>query len=71
MSSSRPPCPALVAKTYYGMPAYATEGKNGKVIAFFKPKSKFKVRYSTARLPARREPRRRRDVADRIRGDRS
>jgi hypothetical protein len=29
------------------MPAYATEGKNGKVIAFFKPKSKFKVRYST------------------------
>jgi uncharacterized protein YdhG (YjbR/CyaY superfamily) len=39
--------PQLVAKTYYGMPAYATEGKNGKVIAFFKPKSKFKVRYST------------------------
>jgi uncharacterized protein YdhG (YjbR/CyaY superfamily) len=39
--------PALVSKTYYGMPAYATEGKNGKVIAFFKPKSKFKVRYST------------------------
>ena len=39
--------PALVAKTYYGMPAYATEGKNGKVLAFFKPKSKFKVRYST------------------------
>jgi uncharacterized protein YdhG (YjbR/CyaY superfamily) len=39
--------PALVAKTYYGMPAYATEGKNGKVIAFFKNKGKFKVRYST------------------------
>jgi len=39
--------PGLMAKTYYGMPAYATEGKNGKVIAFFKPKSKFKVRYST------------------------
>ncbi len=39
--------PALVPKTYYGMPAYATEGKNGKVIAFYKPKSKFKVRYST------------------------
>jgi uncharacterized protein YdhG (YjbR/CyaY superfamily) len=36
-----------VPKTYYGMPAYATEGKNGKVLAFFKPKSKFKVRYST------------------------
>ena len=39
--------PALVSKTYYGMPAYATERKNGKTIAFFKPKSKFRVRYST------------------------
>jgi len=39
--------PALVPKTYYGMPAYATEGKNGKTIAFYKPKSKFRVRYST------------------------
>ena len=39
--------PALVPKTYYGMPAYATAGKNGKVICFFKPKSKFRVRYST------------------------
>ena len=39
--------PALAPKTYYGMPAYATEGKNGKVIGFFKPKSKFRVRYST------------------------
>ena len=39
--------PALVPKTYYGMPAYAKEGKDGKVIAFFKAKSKFKVRYST------------------------
>ena len=39
--------PALVPKTYYGMPAYATEGKNGKTICWYKPKSKFKVRYST------------------------
>ena len=39
--------PALVAKTYYGMPAYATEGKNGKTICFYKAKSKFRVRYST------------------------
>ncbi len=39
--------PALVPKTYYGMPAYARDGKDGKVICFFKPKSKFKVRYST------------------------
>ena len=39
--------PALVPRTYYGMPAYATEGKDGKVICFFKPKSKFKVRYAS------------------------
>ena len=31
-------------RTYYGMPAYA---KDGKVVCFFQPKSKFKVRYST------------------------
>ncbi|MBI3747421.1 MAG: hypothetical protein HY262_01015 [Chloroflexi bacterium] len=36
--------PSLVPRTYYGMPAYA---KDGKVICFFKPASKFKVRYST------------------------
>ena len=39
--------PALVPGTYYGMPAYKTEGKNGKTIGFYKPKSKFRVRYST------------------------
>jgi uncharacterized protein YdhG (YjbR/CyaY superfamily) len=39
--------PALVPKTYYGMPAYATAGKDGKTIAFYKAKSKFRVRYST------------------------
>jgi uncharacterized protein YdhG (YjbR/CyaY superfamily) len=39
--------PALAPKTYYGMPAYATDGRDGKVICFFQPKSKFKVRYST------------------------
>ena len=39
--------PALVPKTYYGMPAYAQEGKNGKTICFYKAKSKFRVRYST------------------------
>jgi uncharacterized protein YdhG (YjbR/CyaY superfamily) len=39
--------PDLVPKTYYGMPGWATEGKNGKSICFFKPKSKFRVRYST------------------------
>ena len=36
--------PNLVPRTYYGMPAYA---KDGKVICFFQPASKFKVRYST------------------------
>ena len=41
--------PDLVPKTYYGMPAYA---KDGKVICFFKPKSKFKVRYATFEFQA-------------------
>ena len=36
--------PSLVPRTYYGMPAYA---KDGKVLCFFQAKSKFKVRYST------------------------
>ncbi len=41
--------PTLAPKTYYGMPAYALDGK---VICFFKPKSKFKVRYSTFEFQA-------------------
>ena len=36
--------PDLVPRTFYGMPAYA---RDGKVICFFQVKSKFKVRYST------------------------
>jgi uncharacterized protein YdhG (YjbR/CyaY superfamily) len=36
--------PDLVPRTYYGMPAYA---KDGKVVCFFKAASKFKVRYAT------------------------
>jgi uncharacterized protein YdhG (YjbR/CyaY superfamily) len=36
--------PDLVPKTWYGMPAYAREGK---VICFFQAASKFKVRYAT------------------------
>jgi uncharacterized protein YdhG (YjbR/CyaY superfamily) len=35
--------PQLAAKTWYGMPAYALDGK---VIVFFKPAAKFKVRYA-------------------------
>lgn len=36
--------PSLVPRTYYGMPAWA---KDGKVLCFFQPASKFKVRYAT------------------------
>jgi uncharacterized protein YdhG (YjbR/CyaY superfamily) len=36
--------PGLSPKTWYGMPAYA---KDGKVVCFFTPASKFKERYST------------------------
>lgn len=39
--------PELVAKTWYGMPAYATPGKEGKVICFFQNAAKFKVRFHT------------------------
>jgi hypothetical protein len=34
----------LVPRTYYGMPAYS---KDGKVVCFFKPASKFGARYAT------------------------
>jgi uncharacterized protein YdhG (YjbR/CyaY superfamily) len=36
--------PVLSPKTWYGMPAYA---KEGKVVCFFTPASKFKERYAT------------------------
>ena len=36
--------PTLWPKTWYGMPAYA---KDGKVICFFQAASKFKVRYAS------------------------
>jgi uncharacterized protein YdhG (YjbR/CyaY superfamily) len=36
--------PGLSPKTWYGMPAYA---KEGKVVCFFTPASKFKERYAT------------------------
>jgi uncharacterized protein YdhG (YjbR/CyaY superfamily) len=36
--------PALSPKTWYGMPAYA---KDGKVVCFFQGAQKFKTRYST------------------------
>jgi uncharacterized protein YdhG (YjbR/CyaY superfamily) len=36
--------PTLVPRTWYGMPAYA---KDGKVVCFFKGAAKFKERYAT------------------------
>lgn len=36
--------PSLSPKTWYGMPAYA---KDGKIICFFQNSGKFKTRYST------------------------
>ena len=36
--------PSLSSTTWYGMPAYA---RDGKIICFFQPAKKFKTRYST------------------------
>jgi uncharacterized protein YdhG (YjbR/CyaY superfamily) len=36
--------PSLSPKTWYGMPAYA---KDGKVVCFFQAAAKFKTRYAT------------------------
>ena len=36
--------PALTPRTWYGMPAYA---KDGKVVCFFQSAQKFKTRYAT------------------------
>ncbi len=36
--------PELTPKTWYGMPAYA---KDGRVVCFFQSSQKFKTRYST------------------------
>jgi len=40
----RASAPSLSPKTWYGMPAYA---KNGKVVCFFQAAQKFKTRYAT------------------------
>lgn len=37
--------PSLLAKTWYGMPAYAN--KDGKIVCFFQAASKFNARYAT------------------------
>ena len=36
--------PALLPRLWYGMPAYA---KDGKIVCFFQPAHKFKTRYAT------------------------
>lgn len=36
--------PSLAAKTWYGMPAYA---RDGKIVCFFQSAQKFKTRYAT------------------------
>nr|WP_042183555.1 DUF1801 domain-containing protein [Kibdelosporangium sp. MJ126-NF4]CEL15649.1 FIG00868433: hypothetical protein [Kibdelosporangium sp. MJ126-NF4]CTQ90312.1 FIG00868433: hypothetical protein [Kibdelosporangium sp. MJ126-NF4] len=36
--------PELTAKLWYGMPAYA---RNGKIVCHFQPSTKFKTRYAT------------------------
>jgi uncharacterized protein YdhG (YjbR/CyaY superfamily) len=36
--------PHLTVRTWYGMPAYA---RDGKIVCFFKPGAKFKARYAT------------------------
>ncbi len=40
----RASAPALVPTTWYGMPAYA---RDGKVVCYFQPAGKFKTRYAT------------------------
>jgi uncharacterized protein YdhG (YjbR/CyaY superfamily) len=58
--------PALSPKTWYGMPAYA---KDGKVVCFFQSAHKFKARYATVGFSDEANPRRRRHVADRLRAE--
>jgi uncharacterized protein YdhG (YjbR/CyaY superfamily) len=36
--------PDMTSRTWYGMPAYA---RDGKIVCFFQPADKFKARYAT------------------------
>ena len=58
--------PALSPRLWYGMPAYA---RDGKVVCFFQSAHKFKTRYATFGFMRRGEPRRRRHVADSLRAE--
>ena len=56
--------PELTPKTWYGMPAYA---KDGKVVVFFRNAGKFKERYAMFGFNDSAKPRRRLHVADCLR----
>jgi len=43
----RAAAPSLAPRTWYGMPAYALPGKEGKILCYFQDAAKFKVRYAT------------------------
>lgn len=43
----RAAAPTLAPRLWYGMPAYAQPGRDGKVVCFFQSAQKFKTRYST------------------------
>ena len=58
--------PDLLPKTWYGMPAYA---KDGKVVCFFQSAAEVQVEVRDIGLQRQGEPRRRRHVADRIRAE--
>ena len=58
--------PDLWPKTWYGMPAYA---KDGKVVCFFKSAAKFKTRYATFGFEEAANIDDRRHVADLLRAD--
>jgi uncharacterized protein YdhG (YjbR/CyaY superfamily) len=58
--------PALSPKPWYGMPAYA---KDGKVVCFFQPAQKFKTGLCDVRVQRCGQPRRRRHVAGHLRAD--
>jgi uncharacterized protein YdhG (YjbR/CyaY superfamily) len=57
--------PALSPKTWYGMPAYA---RDGKVVCFFQS-AQVQIEVGDVRLQRRGEPRPRRHVADLLRAD--
>ncbi len=58
--------PVLWPKTWYGMPAYA---KDGKVVVFLPKRGQVQGEVCDARLQRRGEPRYRRDVADLFRAE--